>query len=331
MLVKGASLPSAYVPFGKTGLTDEIKKVDSIKTTYPVRYYVNGDSIRVGSRYNDTHDMMVTLKKKGGNNIFDFYQFSLVPIGESLEGIYENNSITLQTTPTDWHAPYQMSAVNNADGDAVDSHHWTGGNHEYTNTGTGGTPTARTASVTFVADGKEVTEGSGYCNRLEILWTDFTQAYNTKKEDGTGREVLESRHVMTFDGVTWETKTELEPLEDIVMDVSYGLQLVCGGLYDKVRYYGAVNRAEYDTIGVKTTSGNKDATAMYWHGDEHAVMLEIDPTFDIGDRQFYSGTDGIFTTNYGKGYFNFFSNTPLTAGNIYSFRGSYQFTPYRGN
>lgn len=62
-------------------------------------------------------------------------------------------------------------------------------------------------SLNFLPTGRQVSDGAadtvieGYCDRMEILWTNYVQAYNTKKADGTGREVLCERHRMLFDGV----------------------------------------------------------------------------------------------------------------------------------
>lgn len=336
MLVKGSALPVGYIPYGLTTIKDNIGELEKKKTTFPVRFVASGSAgtITVASRYSAENDIMVQLKKKGGNNIFDFSLFALIGVGTSISDnlALPNKTEVLMNTATDWHAPFQIKALENVDGDMQDVSHFTGGNHDYTNSGTGGTPTGRTAVVRFIADGAEVVDGEGYCNVLEILWTNYVQAMNTKKADGTGREVLVERHRMTFDGREWKSQVEIEPLEAINMVLYYGLQ-ACGGnsLYNHARYYGGVNRLEYDTSNENTSSGNKEATAIRWHGDTHEVIMTIDPTFDIGSREFYSGTSGLFTTSYGKAYANFFTNKQMQPGEIYSLRGAYVFRPYLGD
>lgn len=336
VLVKGDVLPLTYVPYGKTSIKENIESLENAKAAFPIRYVANSKTgdITVASRYNTEKDLMVRLMKKGGNNIFDFYLFALINVGSSIHTNLDatNFTVELLRTRTDWHAPFQVKALENADGDLQDVTHFTGGNHDYTNGGSGGTPTGRTASVRFFADGREVFVEDGFCNLLEIVWTNFVQATNTKKEDGTGREVLVERHRMTFDGCEWKTQVEIEPLEGIEMVLYYGLQISGGGtLYNRARYYGGVNRLEYDTTAEGTSCGNKNATAIRWHGDEHEVIMSIDPTFDAGSREFYSGTSGLFTATYGKAYANFFTNKQMQAGEIYSLRGSYVFRPYLGD
>lgn len=336
MLVEGAILPGTYAAYGNTSIKENIAALDKKKTAFPVQYSLNsfnGD-ITVSSRYSDKYDLMIRLKKKGGNNLFDFYMFSLVAAGSDMDANLNapNSTINLQTTTTDWHAPFQVKAVENIDGDYLDGTHFTGGNHEYTNSGTGGTATARTAEVHFIVDGREAHDERGYCNLLEIIWTNYVQASNTKKADGTGREVLVERHRMTFDGREWCTQVEIQPLEAVNMIMYYGLQATGGGvLFNRARYYGGVNRLEYDTTAEGTSCGNKDATAIRWHGDEHEVLISVDPTFDVGNREFYNGTSGWFTSAYGKAYGNFFTNKQMQAGEIYSLRGSYVFRPYLGD
>lgn len=336
VLVKDNVLPLAYVPYGKTSIKENVEYLKNSKATFPIRYVANSEigSITVASRYNTKKDLMVRLMKKGGNNIFDFYLFALINVDSSIHRNLDSPNLTkeLLRTQTDWHAPFQVKALKNADGDLQDATHFTGGNHDYTNNGSGGTPTGRTASVRFFADGREVFTEDGFCNLLEIVWTNYVQATNTKKADGTGREVLVERHRMTFNGREWETHVEIEPLEAVEMVLYYGLQ-ACGGnsLYNRAIYYGGVNRLEYDTSNEGSSSGNKEATAIRWHGDEHEVIMSIDPTFDIGSREFYSGTSGLFTTTYGKAYANFFTKKQMQTGEIYSLRGSYMFRPYLGD
>ena len=71
---------------------------------------------------------------------------------------------------------------------------FTGGNHDYLN-GSGGSATGRTESVTLKVNGKEVDgDYEGYADEIDIYWTNYIQANNTKKEDGSGREVLKEMY-----------------------------------------------------------------------------------------------------------------------------------------
>ena len=208
-----------------------------------------------------------------------------------------------------------------------DSNHFTGGNHEYTNTGSGGTPTGRTEALKVLADNREISNGSGTCNLLEIRWTNYVQATNTKKEDGTGREVLRENHILTFDGISWKTYVEIIPLESVTISTWYGLQ-GCGtnSIYNNIRYIGAENRALCDG-GSYSSCGNVNATKVMCFGENHKMEIEVDPGFDLGDHRFSNGVPAIFAEKYGKVYFHIVNNKTLDADCLYCLRGTYKFMP----
>ena len=328
MLVYGDTLPSTYSAYEKVTLKERVDTLAAKAGGKSIRYSFDGNEVKVAAAYSSDSDILVTLKRKGGNHIFDFYQFATFTAGRAIDALSDGDLTVLQTTSTDWHAPFIVKAVNDVNGDAPDSSHFTGGNHEYTNTGSGGTPTGRTASLRVFADNREVASGSGGCDRLTLKWVNYVQATNTKRADGTGREVLRENHTLTFDGVDWVSTVDVVPLEDIKMATWYGLQ-GCGvsDLYKNVRYYGGRNRGEYNGGAEYTTCGDNKASRVVCKGGAHSMAVEIDPTFDLGDRRFYNGSDGIFTQSYGKVYFNLTDNAVFDAGCAYSFRGKYRFAP----
>jgi hypothetical protein len=326
MLVKGDTLPNEFVAYGYTKLNERVDRMESEINKKPIQYSVIDDVVKVASRYTADTDLLITLKKKGGNNIFDFYEFATFPHGKSIEELTDANLTLLQRTTTDWHAPFMITASTNVDGDLPDSYHFTGGNHDYTNGGSGGTATGRTATLKVYADNSEITNDKGFCDRLEIKWTNFVQATNTKKVDGSGREVLQENHVLTFDGFEWVSHVELVPLEAISVSRWYGLQAAgVELLYKNVRYVGATNREVYDTTSGNSSCGDNKATKVICEGTQHRLEIEIDPVYDLGDRSFYSGTDGLFTSN-GKVYFFIISGKSLSAQNSYYMRGKYRFS-----
>ena len=328
MLVKGDTLPSEYTAYRRVTLKECVESLNRQANAGNIQYKVNEDEVCVSAPYSPGKDMVVTLKKKGGNNIFDFYQFATFEHGKAIENLVDEELTVIQTIGTDWHAPFIVKAVNNADGDLPSSNHFTGGNHEYTNTGSGGTATGRTDSVRVYADKQEVTDGIGACRHIEIKWTNYVQATNTKKEDGTGREVLIENHTLSFDGVEWHTCVEVIPLEDIIMATWYGLQATgTSELYKSIRYVGATNRNLYDGSTQRSNCGDNKATKVICCGDEHKLEIELDPTHDLGDRKYYSGTEGIFCETYGKVYFNIIAGKQLTKDSLYSLRGKYRFSP----
>ena len=332
MLVRGNTAPAVYERYYDYFLDAQIEflngRVDRLSK--PVYYHIDGDVLDLIYKYSASQDMRVRMKKKGGNNLFDFYQFALIDNATAfVSSDYSGGTIRI-TTPSDWHAPFVMAAKANIDGDAVTSGHFTGGNHEYTNTGTGGTPTARCTDLKFFVDGRQVAVGAegvteGYCDRMEIFWTNFVQAYNTKKADGTGREVMCERHRMLFDGVRFHSVVELMPLENVTVATWYGLQCATSHLWQGTAHYvGGELRGRFD-VSTATSCGNKTATALVIEKDGGVLEMAIDPTVDIGDRRFYNGSEGIFTRPYSKAYMNVIAGTELAADSVYTLRGSYRF------
>lgn len=318
MLVKGDKLPDAYEGYGN----NDPFNFENGK----IYYNITERSVLVNAHYNNNKDISFLLECDGGNNFFDFKRISLIAndskiVTKNFEG-YEN----LFMGTTDWFAPYVMRALNNANGDMISSGHFTGGNHCYTNGSSGGTPTGRTISVRAFVDGKQV-NGTGYCNTIRIEWANRVQAYNTKKADGSGREVLEERHTLIFDGEKWSTYSELEPLEDIVIERYYGLQ--CSGtstIYKNIRFIGCEKRGLFS--GTKSSySGQPDTIGLEGFGDDHKIIMEIDPTYDLGKREFIGDNAGVFVESYGKAYNQLILNKQLNQGDIYRYRGSYIFKP----
>lgn len=326
MLVKGDTLPDEYSAYHRVTIEDRLEALSRTVSAGGIQYKVSGDEVSVSAAYATGEDILVTLKKKGGNNIFDFYQFATFAHGKAIEDLVDSDLTIIQTIGTDWHAPFIVKAVNNADGDMPSVNHFTGGNHEYTNTGSGGTATGRTASVKVYADNSEVTDGCGACRHIEIKWTNYVQATNTKKADGTGREVLIENHALFFDGVEWKTQVEVIPLEDIIMATWYGLQATgTSGVYKAIRYVGATNRGLYDGSS-RSICGDDKATKVICCGEKHKLEIEIDPVYDLGDRRYYNGTEGIFCEKYGKVYFNIIGNARLAKDCLYCLRGKYKFS-----
>lgn len=323
MLVKGDTLPTQYTPYISPVSVKQRLEV----MTGAIAYRVEEDSIILSAKYTNDKDMQYILKRKGGNNLFDFCQVYLFdnastsPITHNMSGVSPFIS-----GGGDWHAPFKVKAVNNADGDQVGNDYFTGGNHQYNNSGDGSTPTASHVSLEFIADGVNLAVGdSGYARSVEIVWINNVQGQNTTKVDGSGRAILQERHRMIFDGYEFDSLVELVPLEDILLLNWYGFQ----GFYEpyeKVQYLDGTNRSpkvltEYSESGDATTSKMRMFNSA---GD--AFEIEVDTAFDLGKRTHFSGTSSMFSTTYGKVYCTIVSKgVELKADCVYSARGKYRF------
>ena len=289
---------------------------NSSAITLPIQYHLKDGILTTSVNY-DNDTFKVNFGKRGPNSLPDFRQ------------IFVRNALSYSNV-TDWHGPYVMSAVNNADGDQVSNQYFTGGNHNYNNTGSAdAAATARNLSLKYFADGKLLADGdSGYAQHIEYQWVNRIQAYNTTKADGSGREVLEERHRMVYDGLSFETYIEIEPLEDIKIQTWYGLQTAIG--WTNVQYIGGTNRAVYKLTDGKA-SGNKLPSICAVYNDTDRLEMEIDRTLDLGTGILLPDefAQGYFSTSYGKCYSYLIKNADLSSGDIYGVRGYWRFIPIK--
>lgn len=318
MLVRGSELPAEYVKYYFETIDQRFETTRN--RNQPVIYWrLSGESLTVVSKYGTNKDLSVTLAKKGGNNIFDFQSFGEIANDKP----YPSNLLTVQEITgvgTDMHAPFKVRAVANIDGDNTDSI-YTGGNHGYNSL-----PTGRTAVLRFFVNNREVTDGSGYCSFIEIRWTNYVQAWNTVKNNGTGREVLRENHRMVFDGLEWRESIEIIPLEDVALETWYGLQFYgTHSIYPNIRYVGGLNRGVFNG-SENSNCGDNKAHKIIGFGDSHRIEMEIDPSFDLGSRSMYAGTSGAFVSGM-KAYFYIVQNQNLAKDSLYALKGIYRFLP----
>jgi hypothetical protein len=167
-------------------------------------------------------------------------------------------------------------------------------------------------SLRFFVDGQEVISKRGYANKIEVRWTNNVQGRNTKKADGSGREILQERHRLIFDGIEWSETIELEPLEQINIDIWYGLQFVRSSVYPNYRYIGASDRSLHISDGSECEGDVEGITA---YGDKHKVEMTIDTSVDLGKRAL-SGSIGALSSN-GKAYMYIIQDKQLNEGAVY--------------
>lgn len=320
MLVKGDTLPTEYVAFGSYTTASAVDRL--ARYSPPIQYHIDNNVLKVASHYSAAKDLLVTMNLGRGNGLFDFASFKLIPHGLDI-ATGESNSETILSVGTDYHAPFIVRATENADGDDVGSGYFTGGNHQYNNQGSGSTATARSVSLRFFVDGREVVSDKGYANKIEIRWVNNVQGYNTRKADGTGREILQERHRLIFDGYEWKETIELEPLETVFMERWYGLQFVYSTNYPNYRYIGAVDR----TLRTNESSdcGGKDADGIVAYGENHRIEMTIDTSIDLGKRTL-SGNIGALCSE-AKAYMFIIDYKQMNVGEVYRLCGGYKFIP----
>lgn len=311
----------------------EVDNVKNALKAFPFRFSLNNGNLLVATKCGEK-ELVMKLGTGGGNSLFDFRKFGKIELGSNFD---EYSMGCFYSSGTDWIAPFQVKALYNKDGDDVGSGSeydadgfkitFTGGTHQYNNTESGSTPTARMSNLKFFADGLEISKGYGYASNLEIRWTNYIQGYNTKKADGSGREIIKQNMSLSYDGVEWQVKTEVVPLEDVIINLWYGYQMAGIGenLSTHWKYVNGLNR-DAD----KPTSGNNKTIAMIAYGNMCNVEMWLDTSVDLGDRSlcYPDITDSAKKVGT-KGYFTIANNpsetNKLIANCSYYLFGKYKF------
>lgn len=208
-----------------------------------------------------------------------------------------------KTSCTDYFSPYVVRAKNNIDGDAPDSYDFTGGYHTNTGASAKNAATARNAELTVKVNGVEVEdEFHGKATYIDVVAVNYIQASNTKKLDGTGREVLKETRNLHFDGDKWNFTIEIEALEDVEIHEYYGAQFDLVGVGDKITFISDDYYKSYAVGNSRIQSPNADCKKIVIEGDkidtEIAVNFKL-PKDGVNNRGYSS-----FYESYGKSYFN---------------------------
>lgn len=283
-------------------------------------------SVSISYKVTPDKDMRVVLERRGPNNIFDFAKWYLAPNPRKqvLTEIGEN--YLLVTADTDTFSPYIVKAINDINGDIPHNGDFTGGNHSYYNIGYGGSPTGRTADIEIYIDGLPVNGAfKGNASNIDIIFKNRIQANNTKKADGTGREVLEEKNVLHFDAVKWKSKIVVTALEDVDIRRYYGLQLGVYDLGDTVTYYEQKN-VTYP-LKQKTWSRTKNCRKFTLTGGLFNIEVALNWS---NENAFFKNSTAFsaFSQRYGKIYFNVINadeKNILMAGDSFEINGYYRY------
>lgn len=309
--------------------TDIVKASHFITDTPNLKgkFYVSKSGSRVAITYkytNDT-DLKVIFDKRGGNNIFDLH--SMQKINNKEDIVNTGDGVNFYTSYTDTFGPYIVGAVGNIDGDNPSANgHFTGGNHNYNNDGTTGvyTATGRSSDIKVVVDGIQKDSIGEYASVVDIYWTNFIQGYNTKKSDGSGREILKENYHIRFDGEKFYCENFIEALEDVEIRLYYGMQLSYSSWNDGVLYLNSSVRTWQSGTGGHWGRGKKCNRMLFKKGNDIAEMYM---SYEgLGDKELSNTDYGAVTMNYAKSYF-YPLNIPTTfvKGSVLHWNGYYKF------
>jgi hypothetical protein len=323
-----ADIDKAHIEYNY-GLLEKIKEENS-------KMYVKISDNVVSVNVNDGNNVQTIILKNNSNTANELFDFFSIGVSEKskeekISRDFANSTVLIRNT-SDFLGPYQVSADNNRDGDSISTGYFTGGGHNFLNLADkSATATARTIIDTFYVDGNKVTEFEGYANIIEIRWHNFVQAFNTTKEDGTGREVLREDWHMIFDGYEWRVSNMIKALENITIRGYYGIQITDGTaslLPFDVKYLGARNTSVASSNYASNCGDNYCRHIVRTH-----EQIETDMWVNnVGLGEFYTNLPYCaFTKQNSKSYFNLIKASDggdaisLQAGQILYLEGGYRF------
>ncbi|WP_410739813.1 hypothetical protein [Citrobacter freundii] len=280
---------------------------------------VQNADIKIQYKYSPKEDRVIELKRVGLNKLFSFSMLYRIDSEKDTtfpSGILDGLT-TVQTFDTDIIGPIMVSAENNEDGDDPIAA-FTGGWHGF-NRDQSGSPTARHVSLQVWVDGKMVKDTfKGYTNDLVIETTSNIQGFNTKKKDGSGREIIQQKVKMTFNEGRADVHIKMIPLEKVRIHTYYGLQTALSQLYanSSILYESGDSPEWKDTSSGPNDSGPKGKypnvyrmTAKNKHNDE--VLVWLDTKYGLGKRlNVRDNYPAAFFVGY-KSYFNLINGVPL--------------------
>lgn len=316
---------------------------------YPLYVNIANDVLEVTYKYGNDYDMTVQMQKQGGldendnpiggNQLFDFCRWFKTANSSRVVTNNPDKTAFYNINGTDYFGPYRVRAVNNADGDKAANDDFTGGNHQYNNSGSGSTATARTASIVFSVDGKVVSSFAGYAKTVQVDWINYVQGNNTKKADGTGREILTEHYTVYFDGDKFKVKNVIEALEEIYIYTYYGMQskqMYSGsaGAYaiDPLYYLGSKANRERQPRNTVTSAEDKYCREMLFVGRNDVLDMFMD-SVGLGDFELATENPVSAFSSSGKLYFNLINATNASGGltldtkDVIYYTGWYQFRP----
>lgn len=297
----------------------------------PIYARVANEVLDVIAKHNATHDMQYRLGKKGPNTIFDFVAMYKIANTGIITSPNLDTGAAFWTNQTDSFSPHIIRVTTNADGDNINVYDFTGGNHNYLNGGgLESTPTGRTSALLIKVDGRTVTAFEGYCGRVDILWTNYVQATNTKKADGSGREVLKEEYRLSFDGDKWTVNYRSEIFEAVNYSRFYGLQLGYETVWNGGALFHTGSNRKWNTNSLTAcNSGDKNCDRITLRNGAGTEFVEISVSQISGlgkNPSTPAATYNAFCTSYNKCYYNLINgDTAFALGDIFTFEGYYRF------
>lgn len=274
-----------------------------------------------------THMARVTFKPNGKNGLFNIRKVEVSTSGNPLTASWT----TMSDTDTDWFPPLIVRAVANGDGST--SHYYTGGNHG-SDGSSGGTTTASLDFLAVDIDGRTLSASevvAGYARSITFRWSNSVMGYNTIT---AARSIIRQWFTAQVTSHGIEVMCRTEALEAVVVETDNGPQVMGTGFADSCHFYDGEAQARQlaanvNTSGQKSVAPNAFAFSL---GSANGFLSSwMDRAFGVGDGSFVAPSWAYMRKNASIWKFYHAAvagmDAPLAAGQGYSWRGGYGFSP----
>lgn len=292
------------------------------KNSLHINYSKSSENIKVTAKSGLTHDVELDFRKVKPNDLMAVW-YGKIGKNSNPYPLPISSPVANLGSGSDWIGPYIVKAINNGDGNG---RIYTGGSHSKANT-MEGDATARTKRYQLFVDGVLMTNDfNGYCSSFDLHVENEIMGYNTR--DLNRYILLEKVHYKMVDSEL-KVKVDIFPLEDVVIEEYYGMQIVSGTL-DSVYYLGGENGDNDSPQGswqAHNSGANNFVDTMLINKDGvGGVFMKMDKTCGLGLGEYIP--DSFYhchTSTYGKSYFNLINgNTNKTPNHLF-WCGSYDF------
>ena len=282
-------------------------------------------------KYSSLLDCAYRFNYKGVNNNFGINNIAHLSntdkyVKDTFNDFSDANNF--YTLSSEWLSPYAVKAIHNIDGDY--SSGLTGGSHTLGDN----IATMNNESLTVYLDGIETTIESNkiyYCDTVGFKVVNLIQACNTVKNNGNGRAVIRETQFIKVNEGSIDYDVKIEFLEDVTVDVYYGMQEEMFRWGGSMSFVGDPNHLQIMSAMTDINGSNKSqGIANGWFlmdstGHEFATG-NLDTSYGLGKREFLGDlTPTIITRAYGKFYTWLISNHSFNENEAVFYRCKYSF------
>ena len=277
--------------FEKTYI-DNFKLMKNIDNTKRIITNMMGNETQI-KWVDGNNNMMLVFKPCGVNNL------------PQIKDLYKNN-IKILDGNTDFISPFIVAGDSQFVGDKTESFEFTGGYHGYNGDGTG-TPTARNILYKVINDN----------NKCKIVVVNNIQGFNTKKVDGTGKEILQEEIIYTISPCKINVDVKLSALEWCRISTYMGLQAQNTPWDERILICDDDTHKQWVSLAYQNINGgNKTQSScnkLILNKGSDYLEMKIDTSYGLGKLKYVSDSSPLmWCADYNKTYFNLVKDKDLT-------------------